>query len=65
MVENGFGRLVGSDYDAIVEGVRQLTSSNEPKLLAKSNPFGAGNAGERIADELSAQALTAAAAIAA
>jgi hypothetical protein len=35
--------------------VRVLTSSNERKLLAKSNPFGAGNAGERIADELSAR----------
>ena len=57
-VEAGFGRLVGSDYDAIVDGVRELTSSNERKLLAKSNPFGTGNAGERIADELSARAQT-------
>jgi UDP-N-acetylglucosamine 2-epimerase len=58
VVEAGFGRLVGSQYEAIVEGVRELTSSSEPKLLTKPNPFGAGNAGERIADELSAQART-------
>jgi len=57
-VEAGFGRLVGSDYDAIVDGVRELTSSNERKLLARSNPFGTGNAGERIADELSARTQT-------
>lgn len=56
VVEKGFGRLVGSDYDAIVEGVRRLTSANEPALLSKANPFGTGTAGERIADELSAQA---------
>jgi UDP-N-acetylglucosamine 2-epimerase len=59
VVEAGFGRLVASDYDAIVAGVRELTSSSKPRLLAKSNPFGAGDAGERIADELIAQALTA------
>ena len=47
-----------ADYDAIVDGVRELTSSNERKLLAKSNPFGTGNAGERIADELSARTQT-------
>jgi UDP-N-acetylglucosamine 2-epimerase len=58
VVEAGFGRLVASDYDAIVAGVRGLTSANAPKLLAKSNPFGAGDAGERIADALIAQALT-------
>ena len=55
-VEAGFGRLVGSDYDAIVDGVRELTSSSERKLLAKANPFGTGNAAERIADELIAEA---------
>jgi UDP-N-acetylglucosamine 2-epimerase len=55
VVEAGFGRLVGSDYGAIVDGVRELTSSNKRKLLAKSTPFGVGNAGERIADELIAR----------
>ena len=54
-VDAGFGRLVGSDYDAIVDGVRELTSSNERKLLAKPTPFGAGNTGERVADELGAR----------
>ncbi|MBR0774819.1 UDP-N-acetylglucosamine 2-epimerase (non-hydrolyzing) [Bradyrhizobium diazoefficiens] len=58
VVEAGFGRLVASDYDAIVAGVRELTSASAPRLLAKSNPFGAGDAGERIADELIARALT-------
>nr|WP_245446905.1 UDP-N-acetylglucosamine 2-epimerase [Bradyrhizobium sp. MOS002] len=41
-VEAGFGRLVGSDYDAIVDRVRELTSSNERELLAKSARSGRG-----------------------
>jgi UDP-N-acetylglucosamine 2-epimerase len=59
VVDAGFGRLVGSDYDAIVDGVRELTSSKRKKLLARANPFGGGNAGELIADELQAQILPA------
>src|SRR5947209_3440273 len=35
VVEAGFGRLVASDYSAIVQGVRGLTSSNERQVLAK------------------------------
>jgi len=58
VVEAGFGRLVGADPGAIVDGVRALTSSNELKLLAKPTPFGMGDAGERIADELIARTRT-------
>jgi UDP-N-acetylglucosamine 2-epimerase len=60
VVEAGFGRLIGSDHDAIVSAVRELTSSDARKLLAKPNPFGAGDAGESIASELVAQARAAA-----
>jgi UDP-N-acetylglucosamine 2-epimerase len=52
VVESGFGRLVGSDYGAIVEGVRELTSSEERQLIGKPSPFGTGNAGEQIASML-------------
>jgi UDP-N-acetylglucosamine 2-epimerase len=52
IVEAGFGRLVASNYRAIVEGVRGLTSSNERQLLAKRSPFGVGDTGERIAEVL-------------
>jgi UDP-N-acetylglucosamine 2-epimerase len=55
VVEAGFGRLVASNYRAIVEGVRGLTSSNERQLLAKPNPFGVGDAGERIAEVLTGE----------
>jgi len=55
VVEAGFGRLVGSDYSAIVEGVRELTSSDERQLLTKANPFGLGDTGERIARALVAE----------
>jgi len=49
VVENGFGRLVGSDYEAIIDGVRKLTASNERQLIKAPNPFGRGDAAERIA----------------
>lgn len=49
VVEAGFGRLVGSDQSAIVEGVRQLTSAKVPQRIVKHSPFGTGDAGERIA----------------
>jgi UDP-N-acetylglucosamine 2-epimerase len=52
VVEAGFGRLVASNYAAIVEGVRGLTSSVERQLLAKPSPFGVGDSGERIAETL-------------
>jgi UDP-N-acetylglucosamine 2-epimerase len=52
VVEAGFGRLVASDYGAIVDGVRALTASNARQLLAAPNPFGAGDASQRIAAAL-------------
>jgi UDP-N-acetylglucosamine 2-epimerase len=52
VVEAGFGRLVASNYGAIVGGVRGLTSTNERQLLAKPNPFGLGDSSERIAEAL-------------
>jgi UDP-N-acetylglucosamine 2-epimerase (hydrolysing) len=55
VVEAGFGRLVASNYRAIVEGVRGLTSSNERQLLAKRSPFGVGDTGERIAEVLTGE----------
>jgi UDP-N-acetylglucosamine 2-epimerase len=55
VVEAGFGRLVASNYSTIVEGVRGLTSSSDRQLLAKPNPFGVGDAGERIAEALAAE----------
>lgn len=52
VVEAGFGKLVGSDYSAIVKGVRKLTAGKQPKLLDKPNPFGRGDAAELIAARL-------------
>ena len=49
VVKAGFGRLVGSDYNAIVDGVRKLTDGSERKLINAPNPFGRGDAAERIA----------------
>jgi len=49
VVKAGFGKLVGSSYDAIVKGVRKLTAGNERQLLDAPNPFGRGDAAERIA----------------
>jgi len=52
VVEAGFGRLVAANYDAIVGGVRGLTSSDERQLLAKPSPFGVGDSSERIVEAL-------------
>jgi len=52
VIEAGFGTLVGSDYQRIVDGVRALTASSERRLLRGNNPFGTGDAGERIAAAL-------------
>jgi UDP-N-acetylglucosamine 2-epimerase len=49
VVSAGFGKLVGTDYDAIVSGVRALTDGPVPKLIHAPNPFGRGDAAERIA----------------
>src|SRR5262245_30036465 len=55
VVEAGFGRLVASNYHAIVGGVRGLTSSDERQLLAKPSPFGVGDSSERIVEALAAE----------
>ncbi|MEH2527132.1 MULTISPECIES: non-hydrolyzing UDP-N-acetylglucosamine 2-epimerase [unclassified Bradyrhizobium] len=52
VVEAGFGMLVGSNRDAIVAGVRRLTSSDAPQLLPAQNPFGDGEASHRIAKRI-------------
>jgi UDP-N-acetylglucosamine 2-epimerase len=49
VVEGGFGALVGSDYQAIVAGVRMLTAGDRPHLLPARNPFGRGDSSEHIA----------------
>ncbi|MEI9900872.1 MAG: UDP-N-acetylglucosamine 2-epimerase (non-hydrolyzing) [Hyphomicrobium sp.] len=49
VVEARFGTLVGSNYDAIVEGVRRLTAGDKPQLLTAPNPFGCGDSSEKIA----------------
>jgi UDP-N-acetylglucosamine 2-epimerase len=52
VVEAGFGTLVGSDYRAIVDGVRRLTSGDKPQLISAPNPFGRGDSAEVIAARL-------------
>ena len=52
VVPAGFGTLVGSDYQAIVDRVRRLTSDNHPQLLSAANPFGRGDSSDRIAARL-------------
>ncbi len=53
-VEAGFGRLVGANYDAIVNGVRSLTAGDKPQLVRAKNPYGRGNAAQLIARNLTA-----------
>ena len=48
VVDAGFGTLVGSDYQAIVAGVRKLTAGDQPQLLPARNPFGRGDSSEHI-----------------
>jgi UDP-N-acetylglucosamine 2-epimerase len=50
VVEAGFGTLVGSNSDVIIDGVRRLTATPAPQLLKPNNPFGRGDAACRIAD---------------
>jgi UDP-N-acetylglucosamine 2-epimerase (non-hydrolysing) len=48
VVDAGFGTLVGCDYQAIVAGVRKLTTGDRPQLLPARNPFGRGDSSEHI-----------------
>jgi UDP-N-acetylglucosamine 2-epimerase len=50
VIEAGFGRLVGSDFDAIVGGVRSLTSADTVQRLPGENPFGRGDSAAQIAE---------------
>jgi UDP-N-acetylglucosamine 2-epimerase len=60
VIETGFGQLVGSNFDAIVDGVRRLTASDSPQLLSNCcNPFGRGDASERIVEGLIAASVPA------
>jgi len=59
VIDSGFGTLVGSNYRAIVDGVRRLTAGDRPQLLTTPNPFGAGDAAERIAARLTRASATA------
>jgi UDP-N-acetylglucosamine 2-epimerase len=52
VVEARFGVLVGSNYKAIVAGVRRLTAGDKPQLLKAPNPFGRGDSSEKIAAHL-------------
>jgi UDP-N-acetylglucosamine 2-epimerase len=52
VIEAGFGRLVGADYQRIVNEVRALTASDHPQRVSGRNPFGTGDASERIAEAL-------------
>lgn len=52
VVEAGFGTLVGTSYEAIVDGVRRLTADDAPQRLDAPNPFGSGNAAQLIAARL-------------
>ena len=47
-----FGTLVGSNYQAIIAGVRRLTASDRPQYLKAPNPFGRGDASTKIAAQL-------------
>jgi UDP-N-acetylglucosamine 2-epimerase len=52
VVSARFGTLVGSNYTAIIDGVRRLTSGRSPQYRKAPNPFGSGNSSTRIAAHL-------------
>jgi UDP-N-acetylglucosamine 2-epimerase len=52
IVEAEFGTLVGSDREAITAGVRRLTRSDAPRLPPARDPFGDGEASQRIAERI-------------
>jgi UDP-N-acetylglucosamine 2-epimerase len=52
VIEAGFGRLVGSDFAAIVDGVRQFTQGASPHRLPGENPFGRGDSAKQIVERL-------------
>ena len=52
VIDSGFGTLVGCDYFAILNRVRELTSQKDKVKLMKDNPFGDGTASVKIVDAL-------------
>lgn len=54
VVASGFGELVGTDRELIVDGVHRLLTDPEAyrKMTSGENPFGDGHAAERIVDIL-------------
>jgi UDP-N-acetylglucosamine 2-epimerase len=55
VVEAGFGRLVGSNFQAIVAAVREATAQATRSVIFGENPFGRGDAGRKIANHLLVQ----------
>lgn len=53
-VDAGYARIVGTDVDAIVGQATELLGDSgvHARMVAKTNPFGDGRAGERIAEVL-------------
>ncbi len=49
VVDAGFGHLVGTDTDLIVNTVRNLTAGSHPTRINAMSPFGDGHAAQRIA----------------
>jgi UDP-N-acetylglucosamine 2-epimerase (non-hydrolysing) len=54
LVESGFGRLIGTETDRVVEEVARLLTDRDAyeRMTKGTNPFGDGRAAERIADIL-------------
>lgn len=54
LIESNAGRIVGTDYQSIVDSTsRLLTDKSEyARMVARENPFGDGNAAKRIVDIL-------------
>lgn len=55
VIEAGFGRLVGSNFEAIVVAVREATAQATRPVISGENPFGRGDAGRKIVNHLLAQ----------
>ena len=52
VIKAGYGKLVGSDTDQIVTWARMLSEGREPIRLPFKNPFGDGDASQRIVADL-------------
>jgi UDP-N-acetylglucosamine 2-epimerase (non-hydrolysing) len=52
VIQAGFGKLVGSNTNEIVDWARMLTEAREPIRLPFENPFGDGMAANQIATDI-------------